>query len=376
MNQYVLFFWILGLLLALSTCESSADPTGVDPCVDCDNDLIEKGTYDTTPYEFNLPDNLPPLPTAARNITVAEVALGRHLFYDPILSSDSTLSCASCHKQELAFTDGRAVSTGVLGLEGSRSAMSLVNLAYNLNGFFWDGREPSLESQALVPIEDHLEMNDTWENVEEKLRRHPTYPQMFKEAFGIERRSEITRGLATRALAQFERTLISGNSLYDKSLRLEVFLPDDVERGRQLFVIEPVDQSDEHPGCFHCHGAPHLTNNQFFNNGLEDVDELTDFPDPGRGGVTGNVYDNGKFRAPTLRNIALTAPYMHDGRFQTLQEVLDHYASGGHNALNEDPNIQPFTLTEQQKADMLAFLHALTDTTFTQNPAFSNPFED
>mgnify|MGYP006268422145 CR=1 FL=1 len=372
-------FFIIGAVIlgfGLSACSSAPETPGVDPCVDCNDDLIAEGTHDTTPYEYDLPSNLPPLPSTARNITAAEVALGRHLFYDPILSSDSTLSCASCHKQELAFTDGQTVSTGVLGLQGSRNAMSLVNLAYNINGFFWDGREPTLESQALIPIEDHLEMNDTWENVEEKLRRHPTYPKMFKEAFGIERRSEITRGLATRALAQFERTLISGNSLYDQSLRLETFLPDDVERGRQLFVIEPADQSDEHPGCFHCHGAPHLTNNQFFNNGLDDVENLTDFPDLGRGAVTGNVYDNGKFRAPTLRNIALTAPYMHDGRFETLEEVLDHYAGGGHNVINEDPNIQPFTLTEQQKADMLAFLHALTDTSFTQNPAFSNPFED
>jgi len=341
-----------------------------------DTDLIEGGTYSFVEYDLDLPENYPPPFLPSDNpMSVKGVELGRMLFYDPILSADSTQACASCHQQKHAFTDAKRFSMGIRGLEVKRNAMSLVNLAYNVNGFFWDGRAPSLEVLSLAPVEDPLEMDNTWEAVEEDLRNHPEYPVRFKEAFGIEKRNEIDRGLVVKAISQFMRTLITTNSLYDRILRNEEFPPAAVERGRRLFIIEPTNQSDDHPGCSHCHGAPLMTTNRFFNNGLDEVGSLDDFTDLGRGGVSGNRLDNGKFKAPSLRNIALTAPYMHDGRFETLDEVLDHYSSGGHPALNVDPNIQSFNLTPQQREDLKAFLHSLTDSTFITNPAFANPFK-
>jgi len=366
---------MLAILLVLGqgcTKDSMSTP---DPCTDCtDSDLIE-GVYAPVDYVFDLPDWMPqPIIPEDNPMTVAGVELGRKLFYDPILSADSTQSCASCHRQELAFTDGRVFSVGIRGLEGRRNAMSLVNMGYNARGLFWDGRSKTLEDQALVPIEDHLEMDNTWENVEQTLRAHPEYPQQFRAAFGIERSTELDRDLVVKAMAQFERTLISYQSRYDDIVWERNGFPTDSEqRGLELFFIED-NQSVEHPGCSHCHFNPHFTDHSFKNNGLDSVATLADFPDRGRGEVTNSIYDNGKFRVPSLRNVALTAPYMHDGRFATLEEVVEHYGSGGHGIINEDPNIRPFTLTERDKQDLISFLHMLTDTTFTQKEAFSNPF--
>lgn len=253
--------------------------------------------------------------------------------------------------------------------------MMLANLAFNPNGFFWDGRAATLEEQALQPVEDHRELNETWDNVEEKLRSHADYPRLFRAAFGIDRTSELTRDLTVKAIAQFERTLISGDSPYDRARYYnEGFLPDEVIDGEQLFFIEFATADDPHPGCSHCHNAPLFGDNQFKNNGLDAVASLTDFLDLGRGGVNGNVFDNGKFRTPSLRNVAVTAPYMHDGRFATLEEVLDQYATGGHGVANEDPNIIAFSLTPAEKRALIAFLESLTDETFLSNPAFSDPF--
>ncbi|RME99498.1 MAG: cytochrome C peroxidase [Bacteroidetes bacterium] len=369
-NKTLRFVW-LGSLLLLSACGEDDNPPA---CPECDDPLIE-GDYDPTTYELQVPSWLPtPIIPADNPMTEEGVALGRMLFYDPILSADSTQSCFSCHRQELAFTDGAPRSFGILGIPTRRSSMALINLSLLDGDLFWDGRSPSLEDQALQPIEAHDELNDSWENVEAKLRRHRDYPALFRAAFGIERRSEITRELAVKAIAQFERTLISANSKYDRvvwQLADEFTLQE--ERGYELFKIEP-DPSISHPGCAHCHFEPNFTNNKFINNGLDDVDDLQDFNDRGRGEVTNVLFDNGKFRVPTLRNIALTAPYMHDGRLQTLEEVIDHYARGGHGVVNEDVNLLPFELSEEDKAALIAFLHTLTDTTFLQNPAFSSPF--
>ena len=348
-----------------------------DSCPSCPNEegrTIE-GPYDPQDYELDLPywiASSMEIPEDNR-LTVEGVALGRHLFYDPILSSDSTMSCASCHKQELAFTDGLAKSKGVLGMEGTRSSMSLANVGLYSNGLFWDGRVETLEEQALLPVEDHLELNTSWDLVENKLREHPEYPQMFRAAFGISNTKDINRDLAVKAISQFERTLISGLSRYDRVKWLnEDFFTDEERLGIYLFEVEPIN---EHPGCAHCHPIELFTDNDYKNNGLDFVDDLNDFEDLGRGPVTGNYYDNGKFRVPTLRNIALTAPYMHDGRFETLEEVLDHYETGGHGIENEDPNLLAFTLSEEEKTALLALLNALTDTTFINNPAFSDPFQ-
>lgn len=371
-------FALSSLILLLLFTVSSCNPDTSDPaCPSCpeQNDLIE-GNYDPQPYELNIPEWMPEPDIPADNpMTVEGVELGRRLFFDPILSSDSTQSCASCHHPDKAFTDGLPVSAGVLGITGKRSAMALVNLAFNSNGFFWDGRVETLEEQALIPVEDHLELNDSWDNVEEKLRRHPSYPVLFREAFGIRRKTEITRDLTVKAIAQFERTLISANSKFDRVVWLnDGWLSDAELRGKQLFFFEEL-QTVDHPGCSHCHFDPLFSDNNYRNNGLDSVATLEDFEDPGRGAVTNNRYDLGKFRVPTLRNIELTAPYMHDGRFATLEEVIDSYGRGGHGVENEDTNILPFELSEREKQDLIAFLKTLTDTSFTQNPAFQNPFE-
>ncbi len=370
-----LFLALLTLTL-FSACQE--DDTG-DP-TECDNCPLEEpilADYDPTDYSFDyLPDHFPnPILPPDNPMTEEGIALGRMLFYDPILSRDSTISCASCHFQELSFTDGASVSTGIDGQLGVRSSMPLVNLAFNPRGFFWDGRSATLEEQALVPIEDHREMDESWDAVEEKLRNHPDYPAKFREAFGIEYASEIDRDLAVKAIAQFERTMVSYQSRFDQVVWAQQGWPTEEEQmGRDLFFVEQALPTQEHPGCSHCHGSSLFTENNFFNNGISDVEDLEGFPDKGFGEVTGNIYDNGKFRAPTLRNIALTAPYMHDGRFATLEEVLDSYATGGHGVANEDPNIQPFALSDEQKEAMIAFLNMLTDTSFVNNPAFSNPF--
>lgn len=367
-----LFFIAMASLLAGTACNKEENVNGgCDPCLD--TDLIS-GTYDPQPYVLSLPPRWKADIPVDNPLTKDGVELGRRLFFDPILSADSTMSCASCHQPEKAFTDGRAVSPGILGQTGTRNAMALVNLAFNANGFFWDGRAATLEDQALAPVEDHLELNETWDNVEKKLRRHSEYPALFRRAFGIERRSQLTRQLAVKAIAQFERTLLSTNSRYDQVVeRNEGWFTDAELRGKQLFFFEEL-QTVDHPGCSHCHFNPFFTNNDYSNNGLDSVARLEDFPDPGRGKVTGRRYDLGRFRVPTLRNIELTGPYMHDGRFKTLEEVLDHYSQGGHGTENEDVNIRPFPLSERDKQDLIAFLRTLTDTTFTRNPAFQNPF--
>lgn len=360
------------LVLAFSACQK--DEPG-NPIAPAEDGLID-APYDPQPYEIEVPEWFPkPILPAGNPLTVEGIALGRRLFFDPILSSDSTQSCSTCHDPKLSFADGQKVSRGVLGIDGRRSSMAIINMAYNTKGFFWDGRAATLEEQALLPVEDHTELNESWENVVEKLRRHKDYPAMFRKAFGIGKKSEISKELAVKAIAQFERTLISYQSRFDQVVWEQQGWPTDAEqRGRDLFFVEFANNSLDHPGCSHCHGGLLFTENNYFNNGLDSVATLNDFADTGLGGVTGNIYDNGKFRAPTLRNIALTAPYMHDGRFATLGEVLDHYASGGHSAINEDANIKPFTLSEQQKQDLISFLNMLTDTSFIHNPAFQPPF--
>lgn len=364
------FFLTLGIILGVS-CKK--DPV---ICSDCLEDIeFKKAVWDTTAYLLNVPKWLPkPIIPADNALTIKGVSLGRSLFYDPILSKDSTQSCSSCHSLAKSFTDGLALSIGEKGLVGPRSSMALVNLAYNTRGFFWDGRVNSLESQVLHPIEDPLEMNNRIQEVEWRLRRSKVYPRLFKEAFGVTSKSEITIDLMAKAIAQFERTLISGNSRYDQLVWGQMGFPNEDEvRGIELFFIEFAG-SLKHPGCSHCHFNPLFTDNQFRNNGLDFVSSLLDFNDPGRRNATQNINDSGKFRVPTLRNIALTAPYMHDGRFKTLEEVFQHYEKGGHGVNNEDPNLLSFKLSDRDKKDLIAFLKMLTDTSFLNNKDFSNPF--
>jgi len=330
--------------------------------------------YNPQAYNLERPTGFPVMFIPTDNPTTIEgVNLGRQLFYDPILSLDSTMSCATCHLPVGSFTDNEATSFGVDGILGKRSSMSLLNAGYYTNGLFWDGRANTLEEQALLPVEDEVELHETWPNVIQKLQRHPSYPIAFRKAFGITDEMAITKELAAKAIAQFERSLISGNSKYDQVIRGETTFTPEEQLGWDIFF----DVSDSIPDgeCAHCHNEPFFTTNEYFNNGVQGADNLNDFSDLGRGLVTGNIFDNGKFRAPTLRNIALTAPYMHKGRFDTLNEVLIHYNTGGNYAENLSPLIRPLTLSGDQKNAVIAFLHTLTDTTFTQNPAYQNPFE-
>lgn len=342
-----------------------------------DPELIsdEGWVYDPTPYIALQPMGIPPLPASVDNpLTVQGVQLGQQLFYDPILSADSTLSCSSCHSVKHAFSDSTQFSIGIDGLPGKRNAMPIFNLGYQPydNGFFWDGRATTLEDQAVMPIQDPLEMHEILPNVVIKVSRSDFYPQLFYEAFG---ETTITSDLVGKALSQFVKSSLSGNSKYDKVVAGMGFLTDQEVLGFELF--NSLDGGD----CFHCHGynGGLFSDYQYRNNGIDLVSHFTEFPDPGYGAITGDTSDYGKFKTPTLRNIALTAPYMHDGRFATLEEVLDYYS--------EQVNDTPFTdnfmqfafqggvqLTEDEKAAIIAFLKTLTDETFEDNPAYNNPF--
>lgn len=309
-------------------------------------------------------------------LTEAGVQLGRKLFFDPILSKDSTQACASCHLPDKSFTDGLATSKGIDGLNGRRSAMNLLDAGFQSHGLFWDGRVHTLEEQALLPPEDPLEMHFNWPGIVERLKQHRDYPTEFRKAFGIHHRDSITKYLTVKAIAQFERMLVSsGKAKYDLALTSGsgVFFTDSELRGFTMYFDKSGGRMPD-AECFHCHNAPLMASNDFFNNGIQQVSGLNDFPDPGRGGVTGSLLENGQFRAPTLRNIVLTAPYMHDGRFETLEDVLDHYNSGGHPADNKNPFIRQLKLSPGQKEDIIAFLYTLTDSSFIQNPALKSPF--
>lgn len=370
------FLFILFLFIVFFSCKKDERPTvNPNPPIPEFEDLSK---IEYSPVSFDLPklDPLPKMDIPIDNpLTEDGVTLGRYLFFDPILSGNEKMACADCHLPQAGFTDNLAISRGVDGISGIRSSMSLVNAGYFTKGLFWDGRIKTLEEQALLPVEDVNELHNDWESVEEKLRKHNDYPTRFRKAFGINNAGEITRDLAVKAIAQFERSLVSANSKYDRVIRKEEFFEEDELNGFEIFFDEPNDLPDAE--CGHCHNAPLFTVNQYFNNGIDSVGSLEDFKDKGLGAITNNPFDNGKFRAPSLRNIALTAPYMHDGRFQTLEEVIDHYNEGAHFADNIDPLIKTrgLGLSEQNKSDLLAFLHALTDTSFVNNPAYQNPFE-
>ncbi len=374
MHRILIFFFAFGLLI--TACVDD-DMTADDDNMGMD-DLTDT-PYDPVAYDLVVPCGFPEMQIPADNpLTVDGVQLGRFLFYDPILSGDSTMSCSSCHAPNGSFTDNLAVSVGIDGIAGRRSSMSLLNVGYFNTGLFWDGRVVTLEEQALLPVEDPIELHQTWPNIIDKFQNHATYPEMFRKAFGISTKGEITKELAAKAIAQFERTLVSsGESKYDR-VRCEpgIFYEPEELVGAELFSFEEAN----HPGCTHCHKTFNqlFTDNRFVNNGLENVGstvmDLENFPDLGLGEVTGNVFDNGKFRVPSLNNIAMSAPYMHDGRFETLEDVLDHYSSGGFNSANIDPNIAAFDLTEEDKQALISFLNTLTDHAFMNNPAHQSPF--
>ncbi len=326
-----------------------------------------------TPLELEIPEifaqNLiAPVTSAENPQTVEGVALGRKLFFDPVLSGNRTQACADCHRPQNAFSDPRQFSEGIDGIEGFRNSMPLQNLAWNYSEKFnWDGSATTLEEQIFEPVTNPIEMNNTWPNAVASLQNHTQYPELFSDAFGT---TTIDSVLVSKAIAQFLRTLISADSRFDRhGMGEEILTPQELN-GFNVFMDE--DRGD----CFHCHGNffnPLWTDNTFHNNGLDEM-----FDDLGLGAVTGDPFDNGKFKAPSLRNLAFTAPYMHDGRFETLDEVIDHYSEGLVFSETIDPLMKAVAqggvqLSEEDKADLKAFLLSLSDPGFINNPNFQNP---
>lgn len=272
-----------------------------------------------------------------------KAALGRALFFDPILSRDSTVACATCHQPELYFTDGLKHSVGIERRIGPRNAPSLMNVAF-APYFLSEGGVPTLEMQVLVPIQEHAEMDDNILRVVDRINKVERYRKMSLEAFGKKPDAYVI----TRALANFERTLLSGMSAYDDHLQ---GVPNGMsvmaQNGLYLFHSARL-------GCSECHSGVLLTDFQFYNNG-------TNNGDPGRERLTENIQDRGKFKVPSLRNIAMTAPYMHDGSLSSIQEVVHYYENGGGTHPNKDRRLKPFQLSARERSELIAFLEALTD---------------
>ena len=311
-----------------------------------------------TPYRFSMSGTFP-MPDLPRDNPLIEerVALGKALFNETALSRDGTLSCATCHVSTSAFTDPRRYSLGVRGQVGTRNAMPLFNLAWKTS-FFWDGRAPSLRAQALMPIQDHTEMDETIDRVTARLAATAAYPPLFTVAFGS---PDITPEKLGLALEQFLLTLTAYDAKFDRALRGKATLSDDEKRGFELFMTEFDPRTGQRGAdCFHCHGGPLFSDHQFHNNGLTPTD------DSGRFNVTKLDADRGKFATPSLRNIARTAPYMHDGRFATIEDVVAHYSTGIHRSPTLDPNLAKhpeggLQLSAADQRALVAFLKTLAD---------------
>jgi cytochrome c peroxidase len=312
---------------------------------------------DATPPAGVSPAALAATSPADNALTEARAQLGRRLFYDARLSRTGDVACATCHQQRHAFAEPTAVSRGVGGATGTRNAPALVNLAWSTT-LFWDGRTPTLEEQAGQPIENPIEMNLPLAEAVARVGADADYAGAFADAYG----GAPTEATLRRALASFVRTLASGDSPYDRHLRGDdTTFGAAAARGEALFFSERGE-------CFHCHPRGSLTNDGFFNNGT-----YATGGDRGRQALTGRTGDLGKFKVPGLRNIAASAPYMHDGSLPTLEAVIDHYDRGGGGHPSTDPQIQRLGLTSDEKTDLVAFLRALTDAAFLSDPRFGPP---
>lgn len=312
---------------------------------------------------LNISSELPPPRIAPDNpFTRAAVDLGRHLFYEKMLSGDESQACADCHNQSLGFTDNhKSVSEGITGALGTRNAMPLFNLMWH-DSFFWDKRAPTMRQQVLMPITNPVEMNAVMSEVVDRLNASEFYRMKFKEAFGTE---DIDTALMAKAIEQFLFTVTSDNSRFDQSNRGEIHLTEQELRGFNRLKIK---------GCFNCHKGALLMDGLSHNTGLD-----LNFTDKGLGETTGRYQDDGKFKTPSLRNIMVTAPYMHDGRFKTIDEVLDFYDNdiqfGSRNVSGELLEIGTRAkLSKQDIDDVKAFFHTLTDHTYLNNSKFSDPF--
>jgi cytochrome c peroxidase len=313
-----------------------------------------------TPIYIEIPKNWPkPVYDFKKNpLTEEGFQLGRHLFYDPILSKDNTISCASCHLQATGFTHvDHELSHGIEGKIGTRNSLTLQNLAWSKN-FMWDGGVNHLDVQAIAPITSEVEMNETLENVITKLQKSDKYVALFEKAFGTKK---ITGQLTLKAISQFVVSLTTSNSKYDKVLRKQEKFTEMEQKGHKLF--------QKH--CTSCHKEPLLTNDSFRNNGLPIDVDLKDF---GRMKITQNPKDSLHFKVPTLRNIEFTYPYMHDGRFKTLTEVVKHYNSGIQKSTTLSKElVQPMNLSDNERTELVAFLKTLTDKTFLFTTKYAYP---
>lgn len=317
----------------------------------------------TEPISFNQPANFPsPIYDLSKNpITENGYQLGRRLFYDGRLSRDGTISCAECHSQPYAFTHhGHAISHGIDNKIGLRNAPAIQNTAW-MKSFFWDGGVFDLDLFSIAPITNPVEMDESLSNVLDKLRKDDSYKAQFKAAYGSE---EINTERFLKALSQFMNALVSANAPYDQYKRKEngVSLSNDQLEGMRIFEQK----------CSSCHAGELFTDQTFRNNGLE---PFRKDPDTGRAHVTGLASDEFKFKVPSLRNIGFTAPYMHDGRFGTLEEVLEHYNSGVVKTPNLDPLLQDggIPLNSMERRQIIAFLNSLNDESFIKDERFAAP---
>lgn len=310
------------------------------------------------PALMEIPKGFPSIVFPEGNeFTKARWDLGKRLFYDTAMSLDSSISCASCHNAALAFSDDVSLSLGIDQRLGTRNSPTLANVAYHPY-FTREGGVPTLEMQVLVPIQEHNEFDFNIVLIAERLKGDSTYVVMAEEAYN----REMDAFVITRAISCFERSLLSGYSPFDQYQYYdkEMALSANERNGMALFFSERTN-------CSSCHSDFNFTNYAFENNGLYD-----EYVDQGRFRLTGLESDIALFKVPTLRNIDITAPYMHDGSFQSLEEVVDHYQSGGKNHPHKSELIQPLDLSEAEKADLIAFLRSLTDETFANNPLFDN----
>lgn len=337
----------------------------------CDKDQETPGPIlDKTRYNLDLQGLTDPGLSKDSLLTTSIVQLGKKLFFDQQLSKNKNIACASCHKQAGGFSDVATFSLGTHGATGNRQSMALFNLAWHRNGFFWDGRAKTLKDQVLMPIQDPLEMDLPLAVVTDRISKDPAYESYMIRAFGSK---QVTQERIATALEKFLLTLISGNSKYDLYKKGKGTLTPLELEGLDLFFGEFDPFLNKRGGeCFHCHGGLNFTNDEYMNNGL---DASADIKDKGYFLVTGQPEHVGAFKVPSLRNIEKTAPYMHDGRFKTLEEVIVHYNNEVKDGVTTDEllhyNISHgLQLSKSQQEALVAFLRTLTDPDFFNNPAY------
>jgi len=329
-------FLLLGFIIAIVACEKE--------------DNFDTVSLNNSEELLSTPEGFPKMEFPEGNeLTKARWDLGKRLFYEKRLSIDNSISCGSCHQPSLAFAHNLALSPGVFNRAGTRNAPSLVNVGYHPY-LLKEGSVPTLEMQVLVPIQEHNEFNHNIVDIVNELQRDSTYVTLSDQAYD----RDLDAFVITRAISTFQRTMISGNSAYDKYTYQgnQSALNSSEKRGMELFFSSRTN-------CSSCHGGFNFTNYSFENNGLDSI-----YADNGRFRLTNDSADEALFKVPSLRNVGLTAPYMHDGRFSTLEEVIEHYDGGGENHKHKSSLIQPLTLSQAEKDELLAFLNSLTDYSF------------